>query len=151
MAKVRIDVDGLKQLQAACKDSKEAVKDLKRVHKALAEKVITWAKPDMPEVTGEFKRGWKGSQIKSGVKAVNKVGYAKMLEEGGASFWKPKDGRFARVPMGDGFRTMKRHSVWKKPPAPQGSYYIIPAFLKHVDEFQEMYAAEVKRIFDSHW
>lgn len=152
MAKpVRVEIMGLKELRQACKGTPDAIKDLKESNKRLAEKVIDWARPDMPNKPGKFAGGFKGSRIQRGGQIVNYVKHSGWNEFGGGVMWRSKSGDFVRVPIGGGFRMMKRKPL-KMKPAPSGdSYYIYPTFLKHEDDIQKMYGEEITRIFTSYW
>lgn len=150
-APCRIEITGLKELRQACKGTPEAVKDLKDTNKRLAEQVIEWARPDMPRKTGKFVEGFKGSRIQRGGQIVNYVKHAGWNEFGGGVMWHSKSGDFVRVPIGGGFRMMKRKPLKLKVWPPDDSYYIYPMFLKHEDDIQKMYGDEITRIFTKYW
>lgn len=148
--RVTAQVKGLKEVQKAFEKSGEAVKDLKRAHKRLGAQVLIWSRPRMPRRSGAFQNSWKPQQIKSGVAVVSKLPYAGMLEVGGVSFWKPRNGRYARVPIGNEIRTMRKHFIWKKEQAPHDSWYIIPAVMDHTAELEHLYQEELAAIFAKH-
>lgn len=150
-APCRIEIMGLRELRQACKGTPEAVNDLKDTNKRIAEKVIEWAKPDMPHKTGAFAAGFKGSRIQRGGQIINKVKHAGWNEFGGGIGWKSKSGDFVRVPIGGGFRMMKRNPIKMKSYPPDDSWHIYPTFLSHEDDIQKIYGDEITRIFTSYW
>lgn len=146
-----IQVKGEKEFRKGIGQMKEAVGELKEAHQRIGQFVINSARGTMPlgNVPPHFRDSWKSSRIKGGVRVYSRLDYAKMLELGGKSFWRPRGGkRYSRVMVGDGeFRMMRKHVVWQKAERSETDGYYVGASIKRErNKIVDLYEDEIKRI-----
>jgi hypothetical protein len=155
MAKLGVEIHGLDKLRRACAKTGPHVEAAKQLHSRMAKHVIDWAAPSMPvgngPNAGAFRRGFYGSASRvRGAQIINRVKHAGWNEFGGGVMWRPRGGKkYARVPIGGGFRMMHAHPIFLKPPPPSDSYHIYPTFFKHEKDIQILYGQEIVKFFKS--
>ena len=139
MSKAAIQITGIKEVARACKEAdlalgeKTARGGLKEVHKQVADKVISWARPTQPVgATGDFSGSFKSSKLQKGAQIRSTLIYAGVNEFGGSI---PNRGHTG--------------THLHKPKAPNESYYYYPAIRSHEAEITTTYQKEIDNLLNA--